>query len=222
MSKNNRNNVTTTQEPVVTQEDSQVLDQSTTQELGDLFVQNTTVDLGSAVVPTTTLPPVEEKKIDTKVDGFQLNSFQNRRAWLLENGTDREKHVIAVLDSYVNVCTTSIDLERIAIEQQRLWRLFEYIHVEPQDFRKLFTIVIEYAKEYRETAFDISMFFRAQKALNLDGKRLEAFNNVRTLIINTANTVNIKQVKSILDIRKIIETDAFPEHIRAQYVAFYE
>ena len=173
------------------------------------------------VVVTTAAPVVEVKEVE-EPKKESLDSFETRIDWVKQNGSTTEKQVINVLENYVKVCTTSISLEAIAIEQQRLWRLFEYIHSNPTEFRKLFNIVIEFGKKYKESAFDISMFFRAQGALSLSGDALQAFNNIRTLIINTINTNNKANIKSILDIRKIIENNAIPEHVRAQYVAYYE
>jgi hypothetical protein len=175
----------------------------------------------NAVVTTTAAPVVEVKEVE-EPKKESLDSFETRIDWVKQNGSTTEKQVINVLENYVKVCTTSISLEAIAIEQQRLWRLFEYIHSNPTEFRKLFNIVIEFGKKYKESAFDISMFFRAQGALSLSGDSLQAFNNIRTLIINTINTNNKANIKSILDIRKIIENNAIPEHVRAQYVAYYE
>ena len=175
----------------------------------------------NAVVTTTAAPVVEVKEVE-EPKKESLDSFETRIDWVKQNGSTTEKQVINVLENYVKVCTTSISLEAIAIEQQRLWRLFEYIHSNPTEFRKLFNIVIEFGKKYKESAFDISMFFRAQGALSLSGDALQAFNNIRTLIINTINTNNKSNIKSILDIRKIIENNAIPEHVRAQYVAYYE
>ena len=173
------------------------------------------------VVVTTAAPVVEVKEVE-EPKKESLDSFETRIDWVKQNGSTTEKQVINVLENYVKVCTTSISLEAIAIEQQRLWRLFEYIHSNPTEFRKLFNIVIEFGKKYKESAFDISMSFRAQGALSLSGDALQAFNNIRTLIINTINTNNKANIKSILDIRKIIENNAIPEHVRAQYVAYYE
>lgn len=173
----------------------------------------------NAVVITNAAPVIKEVEEPKKES---LDSFETRIDWVKQNGSTTEKQVINVLENYVKVCTTSISLEAIAIEQQRLWRLFEYIHSNPTEFRKLFNIVIEFGKKYKESAFDISMFFRAQGALSLSGDALQAFNNIRTLIINTINTNNKANIKSILDIRKIIENNAIPEHVRAQYVAYYE
>ena len=178
-------------------------------------------DQDNIVVTTTAAPVVEVKKVD-EPKKESLDSFETRIDWVKQNGSTAEKQVINVLENYVRVCTTSISLEAIAIEQQRFWRLLEYIHSNPTEFRKLFNIVIEFGKKYKESAFDISMFFRAQGALSLSGDALQAFNNIRTLIINTINTNNKSNIKSILDIRKIIENNAIPEHVRAQYVAYYE
>lgn len=155
-------------------------------------------------------------------DGVQLSVFENRVAWIEKNGSDHEKHALVVLQNYVRVNQTSVDLDAIAVEQQRLWRLFEYIHNQPKEFQKLFGLVIEFAREYRKTVFNLALFFRAQASMNLSADSLQAFNNLRTLVLNTADTKDKRKVKALIDIRKIVEHDSIPEHVRGLYVAFYE
>jgi hypothetical protein len=52
------------------------------------------------------------------------------------------------------------------------------------------------------------------------------FQNIETpyygKFLKRDQTNNKANIKSILDIRKIIENNAIPEHVRAQYVAYYE
>ena len=216
MSKNRNfeQQVTTTQPP----EDTTSDEVNNTSDVGTEAQTPVETKVQQQVV--TTQPPVVEKQVVKKQEN--LDSFETRISFIKENGSLTEKQVVTVLENYVKVCTTSISLEAIAIEQQRFWRLLEYIHSNPTEFRKLFNIVIDFGKKYKDTAFDISMFYRAQGALSLTGSHLEAFNNIRTLIINTINTNNKSSVKSLLEIRKIIENDAIPEHVRSQYVAYYE
>ncbi len=160
--------------------------------------------------------------IDTSADGLQLSVFATRIAFLKDNGTDNEKHVITALERYVDVCSKTIDMNRVAIEQQRLWRLFEYIHNKPEEFSKLYSLVLEFAKEYRKTVFHTSMFFRAQNGLTLGKEQLLAFDHLRTLITNTVDNVGDRsKIKALIDIGKIVNHDCIPEHIRGQYVAFY-
>jgi len=180
------------------------------------------------VVETTTQPPVTQPPEvqskaadDIKADGVQLSVFENRLAWIKEHGTINEQHVVLVLENYVKVGLSSVNLNDIAVEQQRLWRLFEYIHNQPSEFQKLYTLVIDFAKEHKDTLFNLSTLFRAQSGLNLSVDQLSAFNNLRTLVLNTIQTVDVKMVKTLIDIRKIVEHDAIPEHIRGMYVAFY-
>ena len=126
-----------------------------------------------------------------------------------------------MLQNYVKVGLTSVNLNDIAVEQQRLWRLFEYIHNQPAEFQKLFGLIIEFAKEYKDNLFGITMLFRAQSGLSLSLDQLNAFNNLRTLMLNTAQTKDLSKVKMLVDIRKIVENDSIPEHIRGMYVAYY-
>ncbi len=211
MSKNRNYETTTTSEPIKSQTVDQTVDVEKNVDTEQVSENKQEVKQEVVVTQAPKAAAVEK-----------INTFESRIEWVKANGSVAEKQVINVLENYVKVCTTSISLEAIAIEQQRLWRLFEYIHSNPTEFRKLFNIVIEFGKQYKNTAFDISMFFRAQGAISLTGNHLQAFNNIRTLIINTINTNDKSKIKSILDIRKIIENDAIPEHVRAQYVAYYE
>lgn len=164
-------------------------------------------------------PKKAESKKEPEV--VQLNVFQNRIDFIKENGTASEKHVITVLTHYVEVCSISVDLNVIAIEQQRLWRLFEYIHNQPQEFQKLYSLVIEFGREYQEQVFNLAKFFRAQSGLTLSVDQLNTYNNLRTLVLNTVQTKDRSKVKTLIDIRKIVEQDAIPEHIRGAYVAYY-
>jgi hypothetical protein len=164
----------------------------------------------------------DEAAVDLAADGLQLSVFQTRMAWIAANGTTHEQYVKNAMEQYVKVCTASIDLDRIAVEQKRLWRLLGYIHAHPAEFRKLFTIVIEFAKEYDDELFNLHMFFRAQEGLSLDRNEMQCFSNLRTLILNTIQSTNKARVKALIDIRKIVENDLIPENVRGQYVAFYE
>lgn len=175
--------------------------------VGDTFVQET---------------KEEPAKVDIEADGLQLSVFENRVAFLKEKGTNEEKYVVAVLENYVSVCSTSIDKNKIGVEQQRLWRLFEYIHNKPQQFKSLFQIVIEFGRQYKTSVFEISKFYRAQEALTLNQDQLAAYNGIRQLILETISTKNRADVKRLVDIRKIVSYDCVPEHIRGFYVAFYE
>ena len=83
-------------------------------------------------------------------------------------------------------------------------------------------MVIEFAREYRKTVFNLALFFRAQASMNLSADSMQAFNNLRTLVLNTADTKDKRKVKALIDIRKIVEHDSIPEHVRGLYVAFYE
>jgi hypothetical protein len=195
-------------------------------EPGTVFVGDTPSITSLPVLETTTQPPVVETTTkppvaDIEVDGVQLSVFENRVQWIKEHGSTNEKHVLVVMENYVKIGQSSVNLNDIAIEQQRLWRLFEYIHNQPAEFQKLYTLLLDFAKEYKDTLFNLSTFFRAQSGLSLAVDQLSAFNNLRTLVLNTIQTKDISMVKTLLDIRKIVEHDAIPEHIRGMYVAFY-
>lgn len=157
----------------------------------------------------------------TKQSEQLTDVFEERMKFLEEHGSANEQHVVTVLRNYVEVCTTSIELDKIGMEQQRLWRLFMYIHHQPQEFKKLFAILIDFAKKYKEECFSIDKFFRAQQTLNLSKDDLRAFDNLRTLVINTAESVDKRKIKAIVDIRKIVEHNSIPEHIRSSYISFY-
>lgn len=156
-----------------------------------------------------------------KEDGVQLSAFATRMAWIEAHGTTHEQYVKNVMENYVKVGLTSVDLEKIAVEQKRLWRLFAYIHAHPQEFSKLFNIVLEFGREYREQLFNLHMLYRAQEGLALGADEMQCFNNLRTLVLNTIESKSRKAVKSILDVRKIVEHNLIPEHVRGLYVAFY-
>lgn len=179
-------------------------------------------------VASTTKPEVVEKTVkqETKTaiveDGVQLSVFENRVEWIRANGTVHEKHTLTVLENYVNICSKSIDLNAIAIEQQRLWRLFEYMHNQPTEFQNLFTLVIVFAREYRTTVFNLAALFRGQSSMTLASDKLQCFNNLRTLILNTADSFGDRsKVKALVDIKKIVDHEVIPEHIRGLYVSFY-
>jgi hypothetical protein len=157
-----------------------------------------------------------------KEDGVQLSAFATRMAWIESHGTTHEQYVKNVLTNYVQVGLTSVDLEKIAVEQKRLWRLFAYLHAHPQEFSKLYNIVIEFAREYHDDLFNLHMFFRAQEGLAMGADEMQCFNNLRTLVLNTVEAKSKQAVKSILDIRKIVDHNLIPEHVRGMYVAFYQ
>jgi hypothetical protein len=197
--------VTTTAAPVTTQ------------------VPTTTTAAPTTQPPTTQAPttdaPVVEKAIDKQ--GVDLAVFENKVEWIKTHGSTEEKHTLTVLENYLAVCTTAVDLDKIAAEQKRLWRLFEYINSKPQHFQKLWRLVIDFAREHEEEAFDMSLFFRAQKGIGLAQDQLTCFNNLRTLIINTLKTKDVKKVKNLVDVRRIVEHDSIPEQTRGMYVAYY-
>ena len=169
-------------------------------------------------------PVVEAKpaKVDTNADGLQLSVFANRVAFVKEHGTVEEQQVLSILEGYVDVCSKSIDLNKIAQQQQRLWRMFEYIHNKPDQFQKLFGLVIEFAREYKDNVFDIANIYRAQEALTISADQLQVFTALRQLVVSTVKTKNKADVKRLIDIKKIMDMDGVPEHIRGFYVAYYE
>lgn len=164
----------------------------------------------------------EEAAVDLAADGVQLSAFQTRMAWIAEHGTTHEQYVKNVMTNYVQVCLTSVDLEKIAIEQKRFWRLFAYLHAHPAEFNKLFNIVIEFARQYQDELFNLQMLYRAQEGLAMGSDEMQCYNNLRTLVLNTIQSKSKKAVKSILDIRKIVDHPLIPEIVRGQYVAFYQ
>lgn len=164
----------------------------------------------------------EEPAADLQADGIQLSVFQTRLAWIEENGSSHEKYVKNVLQNYVNVCSTTIDLNKIVVEQKRLWRLFAYINAHPAEFAAQFNILIEFAREYKEQVFNLHMFFRGQEGLSLGKDELQCFNNLRSLVLNTIESRSKSQVKNLVDIRKIVDHSSIPEITRGQYVAFYQ
>ena len=163
-----------------------------------------------------------EPSVDLAADGVQLSAFQTRMAWIAEHGTTHEQYVKNVMTNYVQVCTTSVDLEKIAVEQKRFWRLFAYLHAHPAEFNKLFNIVIEFARQYQDELFNLQMLYRAQEGLSMGADEMQCYNNLRTLVLNTIQSKSKKAVKSILDIRKIVDHPLIPEIVRGQYVAFYQ
>lgn len=173
-----------------------------------------TLGMDVRVVPKEPVEAIKE-------DGVQLSAFATRMAWIEAHGTTHEQYVKNVMENYVKVGLTSVDLEKIAVEQKRLWRLFAYIHAHPQEFSKLFNIVLEFGREYREQLFNLHMLYRAQEGLALGADEMQCFNNLRTLVLNTIESKSRKAVKSILDVRKIVEHNLIPEHVRGLYVAFY-
>lgn len=166
----------------------------------------------------------EEAKVESKKEVEKLSSdstFEQRLAWIKEHGSMHEKHTVTVMENYVQVGLTSISLERLAAEQLRFWRLFEYMHNQPAEFQKLYGIIIMFAKEYQDKLFNLSVMFRAQSSLSLSLDQLVAFNQLRTLILNTIQTKDISKVKTLIDIRKIVEHDSIPENVRGLYVEYY-
>lgn len=163
-----------------------------------------------------------EGEVDLAADGVQLSAFQTRLAWIEAHGTTHEKYVKNVLTNYVEVCTKSVDLEKISVEQKRLWRLFAYLHAHPGEFSKLYNIVIEFGREYKDELFNLHMFFRAQEGLALGKDEMQCFNNLRSLVLNTVESKRKQAVKAILDIRKIVDHPLIPEHVRGMYVAYYQ
>lgn len=154
-------------------------------------------------------------------DGVDISVLANRVAWIREHGTIAENTVISILENYVSICGKSVDLNKIGVEQQRLWRMFEYIHSQPKEFSKLYSLVLMYAKEHQDTIFDLTKLFRANEALTLSQDQLQCFNNLRTLIINTVKTPDVRRVNSLLDVSKVVNHSSIPEHVRGLYISFY-
>ena len=164
----------------------------------------------------------QEAAVDLAADGVQLSAFQTRMAWIDAHGTTHEKYVKNVLVNYVSVGLTCVDLEKISVEQKRLWRLFAYMHAHPQEFLKLYAILIEFAREYRQELFNLHMFFRAQEGLAMGADEMQCFNQLRSLVLNTIESKSKQAVKALIDIRKIVSHDMIPEHVRGMYVAYYQ
>ena len=164
----------------------------------------------------------QEAAVDLAADGVQLSAFQTRMAWIDAHGTTHEKYVKNVLVNYVSVGLTCVDLEKISVEQKRLWRLFAYMHAHPQEFLKLYAILIEFAREYRQELFNLHMFFRAQEGLAMGADEMQCFNQLRSLVPNTIESKSKQAVKALIDIRKIVSHDMIPEHVRGMYVAYYQ
>ena len=164
----------------------------------------------------------QEAAVDLAADGVQLSAFQTRMAWIDAHGTTHEKYVKNVLVNYVSVGLTCVDLEKISVEQKRLWRLFAYMHAHPQEFLKLYAILIEFAREYRQELFNLHLFFRAQEGLAMGADEMQCFNQLRSLVLNTVESKSKQAVKALIDIRKIVSHDMIPEHVRGMYVAYYQ
>lgn len=212
----------TTQDTGATQENTTTLPPEDTQSTVTTQSPETTQAPEVTQPPVTTqAPEVTKAPVSQEAKEEELSVFANRLLWIGEHGTVHEKHVVAVLNNYVAVGLSSVNLNDIAVEQQRFWRLFEYIHNQPAEFQKLYSLVIEFGKEYKDTLFNLSTLFRAQSGLNLSADQLSAFNNLRTLLLNTIQTKDLTKVKKLVDIRKIVEHDSIPEHIRGMYVSFY-
>lgn len=183
-------------------------------------VTTTTAAPEATLVPDTT--QVNEHKSSKKQEASsKSNVFEERVEWVKEHGTISEKHVVESMERYVAICSKTVDLNSIAVEQQRMWRLFEFMHNNPKEFVKLFGLVLMFARQYKDTVFSMIMLFRAQSSLNLSVDVLVAYNNLRTLIINSAQTVDLSKVKMLVDIRKIVEHDSIPEEVRGMYVSMY-
>lgn len=143
------------------------------------------------------------------------SEFEDRKSFIIQNGTNNEKSLINTLESYVKVMKPRAPIDPVkvgVVTQYGLYKTLEWLleSVPQHEFKGLFNIVIMYFKQYKTHCFAPEQVARFSEHWGYDKDELTAFLGLVDLLagsVSETREVTVPKInfKNLFNYKKISE-----------------
>lgn len=160
---------------------------------------------------------------DAAEEPAEVDSWEAKIEGIKANGTRSEKNVVNALEGYVvKMAPYSVLTQEAMIAQQMLlWRTVRNVIEEPKDFEAGYTLLIDYARQYKNTSFSDHNLYRMMDQIPLDKESAKYFQASLNVITIAASVKNRKDAVKQVDLNRVMNERVFSEVGRNNVINYF-
>lgn len=159
-----------------------------------------------------------------KEDKAETSALDTKLDKLAAEGTTLQKTIVQTLRDYVAAMRPGrIILDEVINQQQlQLWRIIRLVIESEADFKENYTLLIEFAREHQEGAFNDRYLYRGMETINLDKEQTRHFQGSLNVLKLAATSKNKREAMAQVDLDRVMNVNVFSEDGRNRVIAYFK
>ena len=163
-------------------------------------------------------PKAEEKEVKDQ------SAWEKKIEKIKTEGSVGERTLVNGLENYVTKMAPGrvMSMQEIATQQLTLWRCIKLAVENEEEFSSMYKLLIDYAKEYKDAAFNERYLFRGMENVTLDKDQIHAFLGSLNVIKLASISKSKKEAAAQVDLNRVMDERVFSEGARNRVISFFK